>query len=127
MTDTDSLGLWISLGVLQLRPDSWLKFQRQATWGNKTFRIIFTSPEVPTSTYCWIRQHFPSTGDVTPALRYFPKEEPQIIELPIPPELADRNNSLIRDIEVKQNWPRRFGVTVPTPLFTIRLEELAGY
>ncbi|MFP4298676.1 MAG: hypothetical protein ACLFT0_12550 [Spirulinaceae cyanobacterium] len=129
----DDIGLWINLGIISPRPDIWQKFVRQATWGNKTFRISVTTPDVEkVGGWVWIRQVILPTEDVTPSVKYYPKTESQLIELPPPPEIEDRFTSIIRSIEVKRSWPRwrmysMYSQTQTLPLLSIKLEELAGY
>lgn len=126
----DDIGLWVNLGIVSPRPDIWQKFVRQATWGNKTFRLTVTTPDPEKlAGWVWIRQVIMPTGNVTPAIKYYPKEEIQLIELPPPPEIEDRVSTIIRAIEIKRSWPRwtMYSQTQQLPLLAIKLEELAGY
>ncbi|MEC4806684.1 MAG: hypothetical protein SAJ72_20705 [Jaaginema sp. PMC 1080.18] len=125
----DDIGLWINLGIVKPRPDIWQKFIKQATWGNKTFRVSVTTPyPEDVRGWVWIRQVIQPTGDVTPSVRYYPKPETQLIELPPPPEIQDRTSLVIRAIEVKRSRTRWNGYskTRQLPLLAIKLEELAG-
>lgn len=126
MTQQDDLGLWNNLGTIQATIDRWQKPQRQATWERDIFRITFQGNLDDVVSFVWIRQEF-LEGAVTPAKRYYPKPEPQLIELPIPADLR-ANRIGVRSLEFKQaeRYTRSMGWNGFPPI-PLKIEELAGY
>lgn len=120
---SDSLGYWRLLDRLTVSGE-WQKLRQEALWGNNTFRITCESDPRLTVGWVWIRQVFPP-GTVTQALRYYPKEVPEIIELIIPPDLQQRNVTQ-RAIEVCRRLPWKLGRSLITNPVILKIEELAG-
>lgn len=127
MARTDAIGLWADMGIVDASPLSWLKFPNQAVWGNSVFRITLLSDDVSLQgTHLWIRQEFPDSN-FTQAHKYYPSDVPQLLELPIPKDVFDRNVT-VRSISVRRSYKRfERSSIVDYPLCRVQLEELAGY
>lgn len=128
-TITDDIGVWNDLGTITPLHKQWLKFPNRATGANATLRITcFCSDWNKVNSWIWLRPRYQTSNSdqVGLSIRIYPKQEKQLVEIPIPVDLQERS-VYFRDFEVYKNlrWRRYIGYT-PDVNWQIKLEELWG-
>lgn len=127
-TVTDDFGVWNQLGIIVPQWNEWVKFPVISNGANSVFRATAIWPNFDeVRGWVWVRSNYgTSSGEiVSQAIRYYPKPEPQILDLPIPKDLFDRSIYL-RHIEVKKLLRLRKLGRTPEVNWQMKLEELWG-
>lgn len=117
---------WQPLGLINPIVNQYVSWPI-ASVGGEVFRVTFLNlgpnPPARFRTYGWIDgQYF--NGDRTQARKIYPSTEPQIITLPIPPDLVQAG-IIVRYIRLQKKLFFRTG-RVNEPLWTAYLEEFIG-
>lgn len=110
MAIVDNLGNWIEIGTISPSFNQWGSFPDTMLDG-QTIRFIFNSTDwtKKANTFMWVRHLF-YNGNVTQAVRVYPKQYPVIIDLPIPKELHESGN-YITDLQTIKIGKFKLGLT----------------
>jgi hypothetical protein len=110
---------WRTLGTLTPTTE-WNLFP-QPTFA-RTFRITYTGDFQRINSTGYLRQFF-SVGQVSQAIRVYPKRESVVFELPIPQDLIDQGQ-VVRYLSIMK-MPRRYRrIEIVEPHWTATIEEL---
>jgi hypothetical protein len=110
---------WTTLGTLTPTP-VWQLYPIPTF--AKTFRITYVGDFQRINSTGYLRQMF-AVGQVSQAIRLYPKQESVIFEMPIPQDLVDQGQ-VVRYLSILK-VPKRFrGLEIDGPHWTATLEQL---
>lgn len=127
----DDLGVWIQLGTLQNSFD-WQIFPVASSTGNTTYRINFNCPSnnwYKIKSICYLRAVYQQQGSKVVDqkwIRIYPKQEKEIVEIPLTVVL--QKQLLLRQIEIISKLKyRRIGQRIIDEPHSITLEEFLPF
>lgn len=128
-TYQDDIGIWNDLSSVVPSSKFWTKFPIVATGANDTIRIRFESQDFSKiKSFIWLRSRYQTANSdqVSQAIRIYPQQEKQIIQIPIPQDLQDRS-VYFRAFEIKKQLRyRRYIGTASDINYLVFCEELWG-